>query len=455
MRAVTDYQQPVPIPTTDDRCDVCGEDIPSMGNYCPRCGTIKPSMRFSGLPSAGNRRIWAQSPTQYRSVARTDWRRIGKSISAFVMLTFVAQMVLAVIALLYGVKWVAPAILDEWHGFPLILILPVIIKFFTLSGYSLLVFYFFLIGAIVSSCAWVFATSVEGFSKELSMTAISRDHSPLFETCGLLFATLFFSLLVALLFRTSTSELSGEGTLQESLFQYANASVWEELMVRVLLIGLPLLFVDLLRRNHKYKWHSYLLGGGFKIGTAEAVLVFVSASIFGYAHYAGGWGAWKIIPASAAGLAFGYLFLRFGLAASILLHFATNYLGMPIEVFNNNGLTIITGLGILIWLGFGVIFFAYYVTRVFEFLTGQRMFEGGPTAVPTPWVDPRKQIPFQPPSEGPYGVAQTEQHQATATDQAPTQPSGFSGGYVCPRCGYTQARWVEGRFQCMRCGLST
>ena len=410
---------------------------------------------YSGLPPAGNRRTWTGYPFQYRPVVRTDWRKVGKSISSFVMLTFVAQLVLSIVALFYGMKWVVPAILDEWHGFNLILITPVIIKLLTVSGYFLLVFYFFLIGAIVSSCTWVFVTSIRGFSKELSMTAVSREHSPLFETCGLLFATLFFSVLVALLFRTTASDVPSAGTLQESLFLLANASVWEELIVRVLLIGLPLILVNLLRKNRLNKWHSYFLGGGFKIGTPEAILIVVSAAIFGYAHYVGGWGAWKIIPASAGGLAFGYLFLKFGLAASIMLHFATDYLGMPIEVFNSNGLSLITGVGILIWLGFGVIFFSYYLTRIGEFLSGRKLPGASRAPVPTPWFDPRTQDSFRPPAYGPYDVHQSGWNQGTAADPSPSQQYVFSGGYVCSRCGNTQARWVDGKFQCMRCGLLT
>lgn len=452
---MTDYQQPAPAPPTDEMCTICGASIPSTGDYCPRCGAIKQSKRYSGLPPAGNRRTWTGSPIQYYRVVKTDWRKVGKSVSAFVMLTFVAQLMLSIVTLFYGMKWVVPAILDEWHGFDLFLIAPVVIKFLSISGYFLLVFYFFLIGVIVSSCTWVFVTSIRGFSKELSMTAASREHSPLFETCGLLFATLFFSVLVALIFRTTTSEVPSTGTLQESLFLLANASVWEELIVRVLLIGLPLLFVDILRRTRAHKWHSYLLGGGFKLGTPEAILIMVSAVVFGYAHYASGWGAWKIIPASAGGLAFGYLFLRFGLAASIMLHFATDYLGMPIEVFNSNGLSLITGLGILIWLGFGLIFFSYYLTRIGEFLTGQRLLDAGRAPAPTAWVGPSVQNSFQPPANGPYDARPPGWNQGFASDPSSYQHYGFSGGYVCARCGNTQARWVDGRFQCMRCGFLT
>ncbi len=452
---MTGYQPPVPVPSAEESCSVCGTTIPSMGNYCPRCGAIKPSMRFSGIPPPGNRRTWTWPTIQYQPVARTNWRRVGKSITAFVMLTFVAQLVLSIITLVYGVKWVAPAIIDEWHGFNLILVLPVIIEFWTISGYSLLVFYFFLIGAIVASCTWVFVTSIRGFSKELSMTATPREHSALFETCGLMFATLFFSVIVALILRTSSSEVPSTGTLQESLFLLANASVWEELVVRVLLIGLPLLLVNLYRRNQRNEWRSYLLGGGFKLGVPETVLVIVSSAIFGYAHFASGWGAWKILPASVGGLAFGYLFLRYGLVASIVLHFGTDYLGMPIEVFNSTGLTLITGLGILVWLGFGAIFFVYYTSRVAEFLAGRRLFVERQVPTAAPWAGPSIQSPVQSPVEGQYAVVQPGWNEGVANTPHPPPYYGFSGGYVCPRCSHTQARWINGRFQCMNCGFLT
>ena len=410
-------------------------------------------MRFAGLPSAGNRRTWTGYPADYKPVSlRISWRRIVKTISAIVMLTFVAQLVLSIVVLLYGIQLVVPAILDDWGGFGLFLVMPVIVTIVTLSGVSLIAYYFFLIGAIVASCAWILITSIDRFSKELSMKAESRVHSPLFETCGLMFATLFFSLLVALVANPSADELPDEGTLAESLFLLANASVWEELIVRVLLVGIPLLAVDALRRKRRPKLYSYFLGGGFKMGVPEVLLILASSVLFGYAHFASGWGAWKIVPATVGGIAFGYLFLKFGLAASVMLHFGTDYLSMPISVFDNLGLTVLTGIGILIWVAFGFLFFTYYITRIVEFVTRKSLGSGvaAPAAASYPG-----QWAYQPV----YG-AETVQNQA----QQPFQPAMernplsvnaqtvFGGGYVCRVCGSMQARWVDGHFQCLRCG---
>lgn len=386
---------------------------------------------------------------------RISLRRIAKTISAFVMLTFVAQIALSIVALLYGIQFVVPAILDDWSGFGLFIVMPVIITIVTLSGFSLLVYYFFLIGAIAASCVWVFITSIEGFPKELSMKGKSRAHSPLFDTCGLMFATLFFSVFVALLANPSADELPEEGTLAENLFLLANASVWEELIVRVLLVGIPLLLVDLVRKRRQPKLYSYFLGGGFKMGTPEVVLVLASSILFGYAHFASGWGAWKIVPATVGGIAFGYLFLKFGLAASIMLHFGTDYLSVPLQVFDNFGLTVLTGVGILLWIAFGVMFFVYYVTRVIEYLSKRDFGDaGGPSPMPTP-ATYSTQWAYQPV----YGAATVNDPARPsasppgASSHPPQSPQAvFGGGYVCPVCGGTQARWVEGRFQCLRCG---
>lgn len=402
-------------------------------------------MTYSGIPPAGDRRTWTGYPVGYRPTSlRTSWRRIVKTISAFVMLTFVAQIALSIVTLLYGIQFVAPAILDEWSGFGLFLVLPIIITIVTISGFSLLAYYFFLIGAITASCVWVFITSIDGFSKELSMKGKSRLHSPLFDTVGLMFATIFFSLLVALLANPSSGEVPEAGTLAENLFLLANASVWEELVVRVLLIGIPIMVIDVVRRKRQPKLYSYFLGGGFKMGTPEVVLILASSIVFGYAHFASGWGAWKIVPATVGGIAFGYLFLKFGLAASILLHFGTDYLSMPTQVFDNIGLTLLTGVGILMWVAFGFIFLIYYLTRIGEFLSRRTAAE--PTAAsPAPQAAPDPgQWTYRPV----YGTEQV--YNQPPPPAAPTTV--FGGGYVCPQCGSLQARWVDGKFQCLRCG---
>jgi len=448
-RGVTSEQQPAHPPSTDEMCPECGATIPAIGTYCPNCGAIKPSLRYANLPPAGLRRLPVGYPVYYPTARRSSIRQIVKGISAYVMLTFIVQLILSMVILVYGVDIVAPEIMDG-GSYDLFVVVPVIVTLMTLSGPALLAYYFLLIVAILVSCSWVLFSGFGQFRKELSMTAESRKHSAIFATLGLLFATLFFSVLVALIANPSADELPEPGTLASSLFSLANASVWEELIVRVLMIGLPMILVDLVRNKMQPKWHSYILGGKFGIGIPEVALVLISSFIFGIAHFASGWGAWKIIPTTVGGVAFGYLFLRYGIAASIVMHFSTDYLGMPMEVIDSFGLQAITGIAVLLWIGFGALFFAYYSMRVVEFVTGRKLLEPTVTTVPYPpsvgWPVP-----------GPYGVEPPYRpaDQQHLNQYEPPPPQGFGEygrGYVCPACGSVEARWVDGKFQCLRCG---
>ena len=452
--------QPASPPEAEERCAVCGTIIPRLGSYCPTCGAIKPSMTYAGLPGAGDRRTPAYGTPYYTPRKRTDWRRIIKTLGVIVMITYVFQLALQVVTLVWGAKLVVPDILDTWTGITLFVIMPIVIDLFQISGYALVAYYFFLIAAIVASCLWIFLTSLSYFKKEARMTADSRRHSALFDTFGLLFATFFFSVATALLAQPSSDEVPSITDFSETLFLLANASVWEELVTRVLLIGIPLLIWGLLRSSRKNKIYSYFLGGGFRMNLPEVTLVLISSAIFGFAHFESGWGAWKIIPTTVAGMAFGYLFLKHGLAAAIMMHFATDYLSLPVEAYNSIGLEILTGLGVLLWLAFGSVFFVYYTTRVMEYLTGRKYFETeppqsaqgmqAPYGYPSPYYHPPGDVPYWPPTpEQPQPrPAQTYQQY----QQPFPQNSSIVGRYVCPACGHTEARWTNGRFQCLRCG---
>src|SRR5205807_4352925 len=131
------------------------------------------------------------------------------------------------------------------------------------------------------------------------------------------------------------------------LFELANAGVYEEVIFRLLLIGLPMAVGSVVLRIMDVNrgatgngpgsagryiggaWR-YLIGGILRRDSPKEALVagwallFASSAIFGLAH-APGWGLWKVVPAMVAGLGFGYLFLRHGIGAAILAHFVNDY----------------------------------------------------------------------------------------------------------------------------------
>lgn len=355
------------------------------------------------------------------------------------------SLVLGMAALVYGTSLVLPDIMNEWEGAVLFIAVPVLIPVAVLSGYSLAVYYILVVAAILASCTWVFLTGWRGFIGELTMKAKSREHSVLFDIGGFVtvnFFVSFFILIIATLLGAVDTEPPEMGTTSEMLYALANASVWEELIVRVLLLGVPLAFVDLARRRLKGRLYKYVLGGSIEIGAPELALVVASSTIFGFAHYDGGWGAWKILDAGIGGLTFGYLFLKFGLPSAIVLHFAIDYASMPTQVFGFS--EAYEMFIVFLWLGLGLIFTVYYIIRIGEFLTGARVLEERPLYAGVAWPYPAERY------QATYG---TPVQCVPSQPPAPTAVRTWSSrGYVCPFCGGTEARYADGRFQCMRCG---
>lgn len=442
----------VPPQKTEEFCNYCGTRFKEGTIFCDMCGATRPSVQAAPPTSHMDWRTWALRPKQYPSVyRRTSTRTAFKAFFAVCILSIVISVIAGLITLVYGTGLVTPYILNEHLKYPLFIVVPFFINLLTISGYALVGYYFLIVAIILASCTWVLLKSYPTFIKEMTLKAKSREHSPLFDIGGLLTATVFITyviVFIAYLFGVTDTGAPSTGDLEEALFALANASVWEEVIVRVLLIGLPLLVIDLFRRTRKRPVYSYILGGKFAFGIPEVVLVIVSASIFGYAHYLGDWGFWKVPAAAIGGVAFGYLFLRHGLPAAIMMHFAVDYLGMPSQVF---GFSIaMEGILILIWIGLGFAFTVYYVIRVGEFLTGAKYLEPRPEPVGVPWSQPWM-VQTSPPQQynppGQYG------QQNPPGPDAPVVPQeAHYGGFVCPYCGHTQARWTDGRFQCLNCG---
>jgi membrane protease YdiL (CAAX protease family) len=449
----------------------CGARFKEGAVFCEMCGAVRPSMWSAPPTSHTDWRTWALRSREYsRTQKRSSWRVFMKALMAFCVLTVVASLIMGTLALVYGVGLVTPYILDTGYDFALYVVLPVFVFFPAMSGYALLTYYYIIVAIIIAGTVWVLLTSYKGFVKELTMKAKPREHSAIFDIGGLVSVNAFMTLailLVAILFgATDTSGPSG-GDLEELLFQLANAAVWEEVIIRILMIGLPLLVIDLVRRamdrsrqaknlpvstRQARRWYQYILGGKFEIGVPEVALVVASATIFGYAHFLGGWGFWKVPAASIGGIAFGYLFLRHGLPAAIVMHFAVDYSGMPSQVFGYSDT--IEVLLIIFWLGVGFVFTFYYLTRIGEFLTGRKLLEDRPALAGAPWPQPIGYAPVQPqqyyyPSQNPQQMHMQHGPPAVEPQQA------AYGGYVCPVCGYTEARYINGRFQCLRCGNLT
>ena len=111
----------------------------------------------------------------------------------------------------------------------------------------------------------------------------------------------------------------------------ANASFYEEIVVRVLLIGLPLAIFYLIR-DKRVDLPRMLFGRFERLDTAFWVLAIISSIMFGVAHV-GAWTWYKAIPTAVSGIAFAWLYGKYGLPAAVLLHYTFDYIFMPLLLF--------------------------------------------------------------------------------------------------------------------------
>ncbi len=113
---------------------------------------------------------------------------------------------------------------------------------------------------------------------------------------------------------------------------------------------------------------GYILGGGFKIGPLEAFFIAGSALMFGLAHVAG-WDIFKALPTFIAGLGFGYLFLKVGIHAAILLHFAFDYLSLGEALLP--GFAPMEVIILVLFSAVGAFYFGHYTVQAARWFTAQ------------------------------------------------------------------------------------
>ncbi|MDR0309243.1 MAG: CPBP family intramembrane metalloprotease [Candidatus Methanoplasma sp.] len=260
----------------------------------------------------------------------------------------------------------SPGIFDVLSegGVNMIMLLPSVHKLLELGPLGSRIFLIFLLAGILASVAYALldlsknAKAAGGITKPGAV-----------KSTAVLWAGIFMCITILLDITHTTVTISDEATLGtvmvsedilQEMYSLVQASVWEEVITRMVYIGLPIMVISLIitRRKESLK----CLFGGFGMSWAAVVLIMISSVIFGFAH--SGWGyTWKIISTGISGTFLGYLFVRFGIYASILLHFLVDYLqsflwlGLGTEV-----------QGVIIWVcaAFGVFALFYLLKRIYD-----------------------------------------------------------------------------------------
>lgn len=112
--------------------------------------------------------------------------------------------------------------------------------------------------------------------------------------------------------------------------QISTAPITEEIGFRLILIGIPLFLIYSHKSSIKFffksLWTPHSTLHIYENKKAIGIIVIVGI-FFGVAHVISGepWTTGKILQASIGGIILGWVYFRYGLAAAIILHWATNY----------------------------------------------------------------------------------------------------------------------------------
>jgi len=112
-------------------------------------------------------------------------------------------------------------------------------------------------------------------------------------------------------------------------FYVSLAPLVEEFGFRLILIGVPLFTIYSHKSSAKYFIKCLWNPGTLDIHDSKKaifLIIFVGI-VFGFAHIALGesWSEGKFAQAAASGIILGWVYLRYGFVASLLVHWATNY----------------------------------------------------------------------------------------------------------------------------------
>ena len=263
--------------------------------------------------------------------------------------------------------WMSPEISELLlsTGFPILassLFPPFVFTLVVLEGITALIAYWFILAAILISFT-IMVWRSQGLLSELKGQR-TENPSPLFSVTtmfsALLVVNLVYYFLIGSLGIEPNIPLSASPEEKIRLFSVLQAVVTEEINDRMILIGLPLALLVLMGRKDGIAWRMPF--GGMGMGRTELFLIIFSSTIFALSHLEG-WDVWKLLPTFISGLGLGYLFVRYGIYASIMLHFCFNFLSAYVIYTGSLLAAVLTGLIIFYILLLGVPFLVVYTVR--------------------------------------------------------------------------------------------
>jgi len=331
-------------------CDRCDESREKGFTFCVYCGEMLKPYPRSGCERCEECRSNGDKFCIYCGKRLIEEENTFLKIGFYVGLVTAALLSFLLLFEYYVALWGIPQVLPKLpdYGSTLIMVIPTVINVVSFNGVMSQIYYILLVIAVTISIAIYAYRSFKPTIFLFNGNDKSIRDTAFYEVC-VLFSVLFFWELVYLLILTAMGIDTGSLPERDAwvwMYELIEASVWEEVITRMLMIGLPFTLVALLMKQEGKGSLKYLFGGmGFNKFTI--VLIFFSAFMFGAGHISG-WGWWKFFPTFAFGLIAGYLFCKYGVYATIIIHFLTDYMSAESWLFNSDASIMTTLLVILV-----------------------------------------------------------------------------------------------------------
>ena len=318
-------------------CDRCDESRSAGNRFCPNCG---------------------------KALRERITLRLALGAAMCLLCTYIIAYELIVVGVLFPETLEALANARTY----IFIIVPMIVNIFPIGGFALQTYFVLLVAACFISAFLLFRDVPENIGKAIR----KREYLPFQESALFRMSTLFAALMtfqmsiisLVLLMGQDLQSVDMEGyPVWAVLFSLVEASVWEEVLCRFLMLGVPVAIVAYMSGKEDRSWKLAL--GGFGIDRTALVFILFSSFIFGAGHLTN-WGLWKFLPTFAFGLGCGYLFSKYGLHASIMLHFTVNLMSAGTWLSGSE----INSVSMMMFpaLALGLYFLISYVLRGYRFL---------------------------------------------------------------------------------------
>ena len=319
-------------------CDRCRECMERGDRFCVYCGEMLKPLPRSGCDRCSecfdNGDTFCRYCGKYLTDDEHPLLKIGFAMGLITAVILSIVLTLEYSAAIWGIPQVLPRLPD--YGSTLIIVVPVVVDMISFNGILSQIYYILLILAVTASIGVLFYKAI-GPAKSLMKGNNRKIRDTAFFEMPVLFSVLFiWEMAYFLILQGLGVDTNGLPDRDTWIWMYEllEASVWEEVITRMLFIGLPTALIAFqVKKEGKGSW-KYLFGG-FGFSRTAIFLILFSALFFGLGHV-GGWGWWKFFSTFVFGLITGYLFCKYGVYATIAMHFLTDYMSAEGWVLGND-----------------------------------------------------------------------------------------------------------------------